>query len=1786
MAGLAPIIDSQFTLPANKAQTSPPLDPIYSRGSGTLPPHLDDLTFIEYKRGAGGGVNIYRDSNRKKWTIKSWANEGHGVNEIIGGELLNLLGVKTPSSFVYKDLPGHLKEREGRNKFFRIAEFIEGRQPESTEIQEHFTPHYATLAFLSMWDTKANNLIINKQGEFYYIDTGSALLYRARGETRPESRHRLAWSAFQVTEFESFFDNGMTINRASASAAVDPSQRTVLKPEKAVFDQSIQQILAKSDEILTTANTLSETFSYAGHSDLINMLTARFQHLTLLDRINRKQLDPNAERYALAGAYDAGGVLCWTPFGPEDKAHILIGRRKVGRGTGTWVILGGGSDKGETLSEMSAREVHEESGGRIKLSTADLEAAPTHDLITLTEHGSYRRFRTYLKQTPHINPQEIANEEFFEYAWISIDELIKAANNTTGHFTLDEGKEGTLFPPFKTALNQPQMQDWLSHLQANTADKIKRTCTQGIADMPDLTHIDKPQQRFQTQYAKDAQLIQHLCDRTAFRRTLKASLNPRRPFIEGASYKRYLQHTQNPTPAAEPALLTTAKAHGGAAAAAGATSPQTASLVMLNRFYPGMTLDAQLRAAIAKAKSNRRKTVNASEVKRSDIALAKKIIAIEAQNPDAHFAYHGLKTDIWLSYRVLSIIRGMLDETKEVKSDTFRTFQTAFDALPDAEALRNFVLTGKRDNAPEFNGISCNFSLFNNLDISSECTLSYFLAGFNAHAPQDIWRICSNLFEALGLPAQALTESIETIYQTHFAKENITGALLQVTMQGDTLFNKANYVSGWLGTALVYPETHPNAGTTPAPSDISEMMKTGTDFLLAAKGQPVHEGRQFGTAAQLRLHGDLPKLVAEAKSGDSLDVIDHFNGDVDLREIDTQLTALLTPYMPKIQQSLLREGDIYNVNPALLRVGRVLLDVPAYERKTTPHIIRAYQNNDIQQVLSLLRADPSSIEATGFNNHTLEDISLNESWAEKLIGIDDHVAQDLIAKNMSLLVQKMSSLMGRYLVPDEMNLIIDKLIDADLTTLGNRVQNTLKLIKKSVGAHEALKIINVLEEIDGAFERDNIVKNAIILIKERLKSEEAIKIMSALFIIKDQDERNIVAQNASLLTQKGMDGTKIAELVKYVQTLEDSPEQRNLLQNAGHFMKPGMDANHVTVFLDILRTIPDQNEQKAVAKNAGRLMHAKMSEQDIRKITQAIQDIKDPAQQENISKTAALYMNDSRTSAAITHIISELVPHAKTPNLFTDFKLALRLTNQSTTTTIDTMIRLLVCIHTIDPKIRIGTVKNTAKLIRKMRSVGHVIQVTDALKAIPDPQKQADVVHNAALLIANRTSTYELIPLIERLAMFDSAAQQACFVRNTLKLTRKETTNRDYILVIDNLAKIHNEDKQSDIAESLFLLLDPRYYSWELERSIKTLISIEGSGSLTDEVKRALALKPKASFDDAIAIVKAFMSIEGTPKRHSIAREAVSLITDQASATDIVDITKLLTVIEHSDMRANILQKISPFLKKGDISELIRILDASTDPAAQAFVIEDAVPLIRDDMAIIDIEKILRALATIANSTTRADIVNKASSLIRPHMNGGQISNVIKVLDLIPTADKRQNILANIQTLQKDTMNGADIYHITKALLTIEAPQMRNNVTANTAKLMVEGMNGKAVTEIITALRGFKNNAERDNITANTALLIVKGTNHSAAIQIMKKLTDIQSQSQRANVAENTAPLLLEGMKSAIIIRIIDAINRTGRTTRADHARKFAALPDLRQKRAYIRTLIGGSSGAGAARRR
>jgi len=197
------------------------------------------LTKISGPLGSNPG-GIYQDNNGTKYYVKIPANQDTAINEVVANKLYELAGVKVPE----------LDLIDANGKLGVAGKWMQMDAERVTPDKEGVYSGFVTDAWLANWDVVGmsyDNLML-ADGQAVRVDTGGALLYRARGERKG--------AAFgpAVTELQTLRDPSLNETSASVFAgiplsAIRSSAENVLNiPKKAIVD-TVNTYGSKWDDI-------------------------------------------------------------------------------------------------------------------------------------------------------------------------------------------------------------------------------------------------------------------------------------------------------------------------------------------------------------------------------------------------------------------------------------------------------------------------------------------------------------------------------------------------------------------------------------------------------------------------------------------------------------------------------------------------------------------------------------------------------------------------------------------------------------------------------------------------------------------------------------------------------------------------------------------------------------------------------------------------------------------------------------------------------------------------------------------------------------------------------------------------------------------------------------------------------------------------------------------------------------------------------------------------------------------------------------------------------------------------------------------------------------------------------------------------------------------------------------------------------------------------------------------------------------------------------------------------
>ncbi len=1054
-------------------------EPLHSTFKNTSPPAFAELKFEKICSGGTGGVAVFQDKTSKKWTIKSWQNKSHGINECLASWLYQQAGGCAPDFFLFNDLPESIQQQLKDNPLhkgglYRLAEFIEGRTPTEQELKQHLKANFTSLAWLSFWDIKPDNFIITSDNKLHLIDTGGSLLYHSLGAKKKAQTND--WLRYQISELQTL-RQGNTFGAKYFSDV----QNNELK-------QQIKSLLQKSQTMLEQAREFCRDVRYVDTQEVLQSLEARLQHLQFLDHFLDGKINKKADPYAFASLNDAAGTLIYA-YDKNGKSYILVGKRV---GHNWWGNLGGKADVGETFYQAAHRETKEESGDYFDFQN-EIIYMPAHDMITVDEQLMTKRFRTYLAETKCIEPQELLNKlngskhakEYTEFAWVPVEEVLDALNNPQtvteeNQPTIAIGKEGRiLHPPFLQSLQQQQIKEWLEAL--SKGQEVPGTCTQSVAGHPELkptnTQIDEPKS------SADKNMALWLVESAKAAANKKIILTPRpksgnsenkqKDAVYSIKSKSLKQPEKKVLPDCEPLPNDNAV--------------QTAFLSMLKNLSgdPSAPIYEQIKEVVKK-KSGR-------ELGDEIAKLVEHIISQERVHTNKTFLYHGFEEILWFNCRVISTLRHMLDSSK-LQTDVLRSMDCFFDDYQNANDLLKLILKGNDNYSDGFTraGISCSPTL--NLNVLT--TLEIFITGKSVRPLSDPWSITETILESLGIPAETLMQNLKALYAQHF-KGN-SGVLLQFLLAPEVV-NQACYISASLGKAV----TDKDNKTVRQALPILQKIKTGDDPQLSVDT----------TYIEVRLHADLSKFVPG-----SVTVKEYFaNPEINMTTIQRELTDLLSPYLFQVMEKLPRNGDIYNSNsPQTVQVLRKVMGVEAYEASSTmlPKIIKELRDKNYTKVVRLIVDDPSCLKATYTNPDSLKDYVVKDD--------SDISILSRLVKNLDPTHAKKYASVAAIVAPKECNandfikrfehiksLTKEKLENILNNNFVELTQYVLQpLFKDRTGDNYSFKIIALIGSIKKEDQAD-LIKTVQPLFKDTTNDYYRFKIIKYYGLLKEEDRDDL-----------------------------------------------------------------------------------------------------------------------------------------------------------------------------------------------------------------------------------------------------------------------------------------------------------------------------------------------------------------------------------------------------------------------------------------------------------------------------------------------------------------------------------------------------------------------------------------------------------------------------------------------------------------------------------------------------
>lgn len=421
-----------------------------THSSITFPEALKNCRVIKSLGGGTRSVFLIEDiPTQKQYVLKFSAHQAACKIEMLWNAIYHALGVPVPSMHAYYNVPSWIKEStrlEFSDGYFLVAEYIqkpEGNNLDATiaQAKTDFLIH----ALLGNTDVKPDNFIAD-----ILIDAGSNLMYRGLGEAR-----------YDVSQIFSELWNlkNKDINPFGCDWFNEVNY-------EGMREQALQ-LLKKAHLIERTVREKSPLLGIS--SSLQDIILEKIsERLDILIRYFFANDNTQANASVPANKETMGaGVLTYKNI--NGVPHVLLSKRAKHQ---WWANFGGKCDERDhDLSDTAARESYEESSKLLQYSKQELEAANSHDLITIDKTGRYFLYRMYFLEDPGINITDIHDLEHTEHIYVPISELLKSLEKPlikeeeldTCQVMHDE-KLMIIYPPLYQMLKEPFVQAYLKGL--------------------------------------------------------------------------------------------------------------------------------------------------------------------------------------------------------------------------------------------------------------------------------------------------------------------------------------------------------------------------------------------------------------------------------------------------------------------------------------------------------------------------------------------------------------------------------------------------------------------------------------------------------------------------------------------------------------------------------------------------------------------------------------------------------------------------------------------------------------------------------------------------------------------------------------------------------------------------------------------------------------------------------------------------------------------------------------------------------------------------------------------------------------------------------------------------------------------------------------------------------------------------------------------------------------------------------------------------------------------------
>ena len=193
-----------------------------------------NFELLDSNIGGSTGAGLYKDGNGNKFVIKTYhGNKDQVNNELLANQIYKLFGVNVPDSKIVK-----LNDQIGvANSYIDGLTKFTDEDKSSDKFKKQVLDKFVIDALLANWDTVGltfDNLLKDKNGNFYRIDNGGALLYRAQGEPKGAAFGK------KVLELDSL--RNPNINTSSANVFSALTNEDIVKQIESIDDSVKEKI--------------------------------------------------------------------------------------------------------------------------------------------------------------------------------------------------------------------------------------------------------------------------------------------------------------------------------------------------------------------------------------------------------------------------------------------------------------------------------------------------------------------------------------------------------------------------------------------------------------------------------------------------------------------------------------------------------------------------------------------------------------------------------------------------------------------------------------------------------------------------------------------------------------------------------------------------------------------------------------------------------------------------------------------------------------------------------------------------------------------------------------------------------------------------------------------------------------------------------------------------------------------------------------------------------------------------------------------------------------------------------------------------------------------------------------------------------------------------------------------------------------------------------------------------------------------------------------------------------